>query len=122
MIRACLLPLAAIAALSAVAYSQTKTPPGTPRVVKPEDLKALSWRSIGPANMGGRVADICLAPGNGKTFFVAFGVSGLWKTVNLGTTLNPVFDHEVTNSIGSVMVADAPSTWKGWKEDKENAS
>src|SRR5437588_12694499 len=119
MIRSRFLPLAAIAALSVVAYSQTKTTPGTPRVVKPEDLKALSWRSIGPANMGGRVADICLAPGNGKSFFVAYGIGGLWKTTNRGNTLSPVFDHEITNSIGSVVVADAPATWAGWKDSKD---
>lgn len=72
----------------------------------PEHFSPFSWRSIGPANMGGRVADIALVPGNSKSFFVGFGTSGLWKTNNLGTTFSPIFDQEATSSIGSVVVAN----------------
>jgi len=87
------------------------------RLLRADDLKALAWRSIGPANMGGRVADIAIAPGNAKTFFVATGTGGLWKTANAGTTFAPVFDEEATASIGSVVVADAPPEWPGWKHE-----
>jgi photosystem II stability/assembly factor-like uncharacterized protein len=69
--------------------------------------------------MGGRVADVCFAPGDSKTFFVAFGCSGLWKTTNRGTTFAPVFDRQSTSSIGSVVVADAPENWSGWSDDKD---
>ena len=85
--------------------------------MRADDLKALSWRSIGPANMGGRVADVAFAPGNGKQFYVATGTGGLWKTSNAGTTFAPVFDKEATASIGSVVVADAPPDWPGWKDE-----
>lgn len=87
------------------------------RELRPEDLKGLAWRSVGPANMGGRVADIAIAPGNPKTFFVGFGTGGLFKTTNNGTTFTPVFDKEATASIGSVVVADAPPEWPGWKDE-----
>lgn len=80
-------------------------------------FKPLPWRSVGPANMGGRLADIALSPSNPKTFFLGFGTSGLWKTTNMGTTFTPVFDKEATSSIGSVVVCDAPANWSGWKED-----
>jgi len=90
-----------------------------PRTLASDDLKALAWRSVGPANMGGRVADVALAPGNAKTFYVAFGCSGLWKTTNRGTTFAPVFDHESTSSIGSVAVSDAPESWSGWSSETE---
>lgn len=92
------------------------------RVLTADDLKGLAWRCIGPANMGGRVADIALAPGNPKTFFVAYGTGGLWKTTNNGTTFTPVFDKEDTASIGSVAVADAPADWPGWKDEKSDES
>lgn len=88
------------------------------RQLKPSDLSSLAWRTVGPANMGGRVADICIAPSDSKTFFVGFGASGLWKTTNNGTTFKPVFDHEATSSIGSVVVVDAPEGWAGWADDK----
>jgi len=87
-----------------------------------DDLKSLSWRSIGPANMGGRVADIAAAPGNPKTFFVAFGTGGLWKTTNAGTTFSPVFDDKETSSIGAVAVVDAPPDWSGWAEEEAKAA
>jgi photosystem II stability/assembly factor-like uncharacterized protein len=80
------------------------------------DLKALSWRSVGPANMGGRVSDVELASSDGKTFFACFGTGGLWKTTNRGTTFTPLFDHEATSSVGSIAVADAKPTWEGWRE------
>src|SRR5205823_3862562 len=35
-----------------------------------EHLRALTWRPIGPANMGGRVSDIALVPGRPHTVFV----------------------------------------------------
>ncbi len=93
---------------------------GAPRALRPEDFKGLAWRSVGPANMGGRVADISVAPGNPKLYFVAYGTGGLFKTANAGTTFSPVFDKELTASIGSVVVADAPADWPGWKEDSES--
>ncbi|MFN0242019.1 MAG: hypothetical protein ACKVWV_03935 [Planctomycetota bacterium] len=87
------------------------------RTLREEDLRGLPWRSVGPANMGGRVAAIAFAPGTTKTFYVGFGTGGLWKTTNAGTTFAPVFDDQATSSIGSVAVVDAPATWPGWSED-----
>ncbi len=104
--------------------STTTTIPGggttdADRVLTPDDLKGLPWRSVGPANMSGRVADIGVAPGNPKTFYVAFGTGGLFKTTNNGTTLTPVMDEAETASIGSVVVCDAPADWSGWEEEEE---
>lgn len=88
-----------------------------PRTLRADDLTGLPWRSIGPANMGGRVAAIALAPGDAKTFYVGFATGGLWKTTNAGTTFAPIFDEEATASIGSIAVADAPADWRGWKDE-----
>ncbi|UCE59381.1 MAG: hypothetical protein JSU63_18305 [Phycisphaerales bacterium] len=87
------------------------------RMLEAGDLEGLTWRSIGPANMGGRVAAIALAPQNPRTFFVGFATGGLFKTTNGGTTFSPVFDKEATSSIGSVAVVDAPLDWAGWKDE-----
>lgn len=104
--------------VAAASTEATSTRPAAPRTLTPDDLKALAWRSIGPANMGGRVADIAVAPGNPKTFFVAHGTGGIFKTTNRGTTFTPVFDKEATASIGSIVVCDAPDDWPGWKDEK----
>src|SRR5207247_7412171 len=68
-------------------------------------IRSLSWRSIGPANMGGRVSEITFVPGKPAQFFVATATGGLFKTVNDGTTFAPVFDSQSVASIGSVAVA-----------------
>lgn len=92
------------------------------RTLRADDLKGLKWRSIGPANMGGRVADIAIAPGNPKTFYVGFATGGIFKTTNNGTTFSPVFDKYETASIGSLAVADAPPDWPGWADEKPDES
>jgi photosystem II stability/assembly factor-like uncharacterized protein len=74
-----------------------------------DQLKSLAWRSIGPANMGGRVAEIALAPGRPRTAFVGTATGGLFKTDNGGTTWSPVFDDQPVASIGSVAVATSDS-------------
>jgi photosystem II stability/assembly factor-like uncharacterized protein len=70
-------------------------------------LAAFRWRSIGPANMTGRVVDIKGNPQNPKEIFVAFATGGLWKTVNAGTTWMPVFDR--TGVFATSEIAMAPS-------------
>lgn len=83
-----------------------------------KDLTALAWRSVGPANMGGRVSSIALVPGSRTSFYVGFGTGGVFKTENLGVTFSPVFDEAPLLSIGSIAVADAPESWPGWSQEK----
>ncbi len=63
-------------------------------------LKSLEWRSIGPANMSGRITDIDGVPGDPMTFFVAGADGGLWKTTNTGTTFEPLFEDQPVYSVG----------------------
>ncbi len=88
------------------------------RELQAEDLNALAWRSIGPANMGGRVADIALAPGNPKVYLVGYATGGIWKTTNGGTTFAPIFDTYETSCIGSLAYCDAPANWAGWTDEQ----
>ncbi len=62
----------------------------------------LSWRSIGPANMGGRVADVEGVPGNPNIVYVATGSGGIFKTVNGGISWTPIFDRQTTISVGDI--------------------
>jgi len=65
-------------------------------------LEKLEWRSIGPANMGGRVADVEGVPGDPNVVFVASASGGLWKTTNGGYTWKPIFERQGTISIGDI--------------------
>ena len=51
----------------------------------------LKLRSIGPAFMSGRIADIAIHPNDDNMWYVAVGSGGVWKTINAGVTWTPVF-------------------------------
>ncbi len=90
----------------AAAKRAAAAPAGDQAVTVTTDmLRALAWRPIGPANMGGRISEIALVPGKPSQWLVATGTGGLFKTVNGGTTFSPAFDDQPTLSIGSVAVA-----------------
>ena len=62
-------------------------------------LTGFKFRSIGPAFMSGRIADIAIDPSNLNTWYVAVGSGGVWKTSNAGTTWTPLTDiHGRTSS------------------------
>ena len=83
---------------SGAATEKNRNTPG----IDPELFVHLEWRSIGPANMCGRVADIEGVPGNPKIVFVGSASGGVWKTINGGITWEPVFDSQPVASIGDV--------------------
>ena len=55
--------------------------------------ESFRWRNIGPANMGGRTVDIEGVESDPKIIYAGTATSGIWKTVNAGTTWEPIFDH-----------------------------
>jgi len=69
--------------------------------------KQISWRSIGPANMSGRIVAFSVVENDPATYWIATASGGLLKTTNNGTTFEHQFDKETTVSIGDV--AHAPS-------------
>ena len=84
-----------------------------------EAISDLALRSIGPALMGGRIADIAVDPRDSSTWYLAVGSGGVWKTGNAGVTWTPIFDDQPSYSIG--VVALDPSTpdtvWVGTGEN-----
>src|SRR5215467_1646976 len=75
-------------------------------VTSPENLlDLLTFRSIGPATMGGRVDDFAVFERQPSIYYVAAATGGVWKTVNNGTTWETVFDHQDIASIGAVAVS-----------------
>jgi photosystem II stability/assembly factor-like uncharacterized protein len=64
----------------------------------------LKFRSIGPAFMSGRIADIAIHPNDYSTWYVAVGSGGVWKTRNAGTSWTPIFDDQPSYSIGCVSI------------------
>ncbi len=76
----------------------------SPVALEPRLVRDIAWRSVGPANMGGRVSGFAAVEKRPATFFMALGTGGVFKTTNMGTTWSPVFDHEAVASVGAVAV------------------
>jgi photosystem II stability/assembly factor-like uncharacterized protein len=87
-------------------------------------LKPLTWRAIGPANMGGRITAVTVYEADPTTYWVATASGGLLKTTNNGITFEHQFDREATVSIGDVCVApsDKNIVWVGTGESNPRNS
>ncbi|MFH0895807.1 MAG: glycosyl hydrolase [Bacteroidota bacterium] len=92
--------------------------------VKVESFTGLSWRSIGPAFLSGRMADIAVNPKNKSEWVVCVASGHVWKTTNAGTTWKPVFDNYGAYSTGCVRYDpnDANVLWLGSGEGNHQRS
>ncbi|MFC2158960.1 WD40/YVTN/BNR-like repeat-containing protein [Acidobacteriota bacterium] len=73
--------------------------------VSTEDMKAFSWRHIGPWNFSGRITDFAVLPGQSQIYYVATASGGLWKTEDGGISFVSLFDKYGNMSMGNVEVA-----------------
>jgi photosystem II stability/assembly factor-like uncharacterized protein len=83
-----------------------------------EQVDLFKWRSIGPANMGGRIISLAVYEADPSTWWAATASGGLLKTTNNGITFEHQFDDQTTVSIGDVQVAqsDPNVVWVGTGE------
>ncbi len=86
-----------------LSFSLTFSQTDFPSSIK-EAAQGLPLRGIGPALMGGRIADIAISPHQPNTWYVAVGSGNLWKSTNRGITWKPVFDKQSSYSIGTVTI------------------
>ncbi|MFA9453320.1 MAG: WD40/YVTN/BNR-like repeat-containing protein [Candidatus Aminicenantaceae bacterium] len=82
-------------------------------------IKDLKWRSVGPANMIGRISDFEALENDFTQVLVAGASGGVWKSVNAGTTWEPIFDKYGSASIGDVAFyqKDPNIIWVGTGEE-----
>ena len=91
---------------------------------KSDTVSGLKFRSIGPAFTSGRIADFAINPRNTNEWYVAVASGNLWKTINNGTTFDPVFENYGAYSIGCVMIDPNNSNviWAGTGERNSQRS
>ena len=84
-----------------------------------DTLSGLELRTIGPALMGGRIADIAVHPGDSNLWYLAVGSGSVWKTENSGITWQPVFDDQPSYSVGCVTLdpSNPDVVWVGTGEN-----
>ena len=73
-------------------------------LLKSSTFGGLEFRNIGPAFTSGRIADIAIHPHDQNTMYVAVGSGNVWKTVNAGTTWDPIFENYGSYSIGCITI------------------
>ncbi|MGB0828982.1 MAG: WD40/YVTN/BNR-like repeat-containing protein [Flavobacteriaceae bacterium] len=67
-------------------------------------LENLKIRSIGPANMSGRITAIDALVSNPKLIIIGAASGGVWKSDNGGSAWTPIFDDQPTQNIGAVVL------------------
>ncbi|QDV06185.1 Serine protease Do-like HtrA [Planctomycetes bacterium Poly30] len=79
---------------------------------------AHTWRSVGPANMGGRISDITSNPNDPAEYWIGTATGGIVHTTNGGVTYEHQFTNQRVSSIGAICVAPSDPTvlWVGTGE------
>ena len=95
-------------------------------------LSEFAWRPIGPAVTSGRIVDLAVDDGPraraegkiGKLMYAASASGGVWKTLNAGTTWEPIFDRQGSSSIGDIAISptNPEIIWVGTGESNNQRS
>ena len=95
---------AGIAASPAPSPSGSPTPTPTPMPTAKPVYQSMTWREIGPALPGGRVANVAGSSRDANLYYAGAAGGGVWKTTDAGLTWNAVFEKEAVASIGDVVI------------------
>ena len=100
------------------------TTPAAAQTIVETAISHLQYREIGPALMGGRIADLAVVESKPQVFYIATGTGGVWKTENHGTSWTPLFDDQPTSSIGDVTLdqSNPNLVWVGTGEPQNRQS
>ncbi len=81
-------------------------------------VKNMKPRNIGPGGMSGRVTSIDVVETNPEIMYVGTASGGIWKSTSGGVTWEPIFEKELTASIGAIAIQQSnPSIiWAGTGE------
>jgi photosystem II stability/assembly factor-like uncharacterized protein len=85
----------------------------------------VTFRSIGPTVMSGRVVDVDVNNDDPTHFFVGYASGGLWETTNNGISFSPLFDQEAVMTIGDIAIdwkTQAKTIWIGTGEANSSRS
>jgi photosystem II stability/assembly factor-like uncharacterized protein len=94
-------------ALAFLLVTLSAGPAGIPKDDGPDWVGAFRWRSVGPANMGGRITALAVYERDPSLWWAATASGGLLKTTDNGVTFEHQFDREKTVSIGDVAVSQS---------------
>jgi len=107
-IKTCVYSVILLLLLSQIGFAETN----------PELFAGLRARSIGPANMSGRIGAIDAVASDPDIVYVGTATGGLWKSVDRGLTWTPIMDDKPVSSIGAVAInqSNPDIVWVGTGE------
>jgi photosystem II stability/assembly factor-like uncharacterized protein len=116
-----LLALSAATGVGAQGRQQAR-PAATP--IPADLLRPLSFRTLGPGLVTGRVQDIAIDPTNPRVWYVASAFGGLWKTENRGISFEPIFDNGGSFTLCCIVIDPKNSNvlWLGTGENTSQRS
>jgi photosystem II stability/assembly factor-like uncharacterized protein len=87
-------------------------------------LDGLTFRSIGPAALGGRIHDVEVASRDPNTIYIGAASGGIWKSTNKGTTWTPIFDNQPVSAFGDIAIFEGDNNiiWAGTGEQNNRQS
>src|SRR4051812_45174859 len=94
-------------------------PAGAPAQIDADTFGGYEARPIGPAQTGGRVADLeAVHEGQKLTIYVGSAAGGVFRSKDGGVTFRPVFDKQPVLSIGAIKIDpnDPKTIWVGTGE------
>ena len=65
-------------------------------------ILSAQWEQRGPSNIGARVTDLAIHPGDPNIVYAAMASGGIFKTVDGGSNWTPIFDDQPVLTIGAV--------------------
>jgi len=106
--------------------TEAQNAPGAtpPAAVVAQEFEKLHFRSIGPATMSGRIADLAVYENNPAVYYVGTAHGGVWKTTSNGAMFTPLFQDQGLIAIGDVEVSQSNSDiiWVGTGESNNRQS
>src|SRR5256886_12507384 len=89
-----------------------------------QEFEKLHFRSIGPAIMSGRIADVAVYEARPSTYYVGTAHGGVWKTTSNGTLFTLLLQDQGLLSIGDVAVSQSNPdlVWVGTGEANNRQS
>ncbi|MDB4874201.1 MAG: hypothetical protein JWM41_647 [Gemmatimonadetes bacterium] len=89
-----------------------------------QQFDKLHFRSIGPAIMSGRIADVAIYEKNPSIWYAGAAHGGVWKTTSNGAVFTPIFEDHGLMSIGDVTVSqlNPDLLWVGTGESNNRQS
>jgi len=70
----------------------------------PKWMKGMAPRNIGPGGMSGRVTAIDVVTNQSDIIYVGTASGGIWKSTSGGVNWTPLFENQVTASIGAIAI------------------